>query len=360
MPGLALRDLGLIALLVLVLYLLARRQPRASQPDPALTLMQQQMDAFRQQIGEGLTQLTGQVNQQLASITQQLHTTTGQIGNRLDQSATAVGEVQRGLGELSKATAQIMEVGRDISQLQDILRAPKLRGGLGELMLGDLLAQILPAPHFTLQHTFRGGETVDAVIRLSNRLVPVDAKFPLENFRRTLGNSTEEEKRTARRKFLADVKKHIDTIASKYILPDEGTFDFALMYIPAENVYYEVIIKDEELGGEASLLSYAFRHKVMPVSPNSFYAYLNTILLGLRGMEISEKAQVILGHLSRLQVELEKFQREFEKVGSHLTDARNRYEDAAKRLVRFGDKLGGLEEQSSASGGGSGEQLPLV
>jgi len=331
---------------------------RGKGTDPAILLMQQEIDNLRKGLTDNLTnnlafinqqlsQVTSSVNNQLTSITQQLQNATGQIGNRLDNAARVVGEVRQNLGELSRATQQVFEVGKDIASLQEILRAPKLRGGLGELFLGDLLAQILPQANYTLQYTFKNGTRVDAVIRLNHGLVPVDAKFPLENFKRIMESLSEEDRGINKRRFITDVKKHIDTIASQYILPDEGTFNFALMYIPAEGVYYELIIKDESSGEEKGIATHAFHKRVVPVSPNSFYAYLQTILLGLRGMEISKQAQGILSHLERLQGEFERFTSEFDILGTHLTNARTRYEEAQKRLVRFGDKLSALGEATT-------------
>jgi DNA recombination protein RmuC len=282
------------------------------------------------------------VNAQLGQVTQQLQKSTGDLNARLDNAARVVQEVSKGLGSLSEATQKVFLVGKDIASLQEILRAPKLRGGLGELFLGDLLAQIFPPAHYTLQHRFKSGEAVDAAIRIGQNLVPVDAKFPLENFRRIVETASEEEQRAAKRKFIADVKKHVDAIAGKYILPDEGTFDFALMYIPAENVYYELIIKDEAMDTDKGLLNYAFAKRVIPVSPNSFYAYLQTILLGLKGMHIGERAQEILQDLARLSGDFRKFQDEFELVGKHLTNTKTRYDEADKRLAKFGDKLQSL------------------
>jgi DNA recombination protein RmuC len=260
---------------------------------------------------------------------------------------------------LSEATRKVFDVGKDIASLQEILRSPKLRGGLGELFLGDLLGQILPPAHFSLQHRFRSGEAVDAVIRLGQNLVPVDAKFPLENFRRVIETASEDERRTARRKFIGDVKKHIDAIAGKYILPDEGTFDFALMYIPAENVYYELIIKDEAVDTDKGLLNYSFARRVIPVSPNSFYAYLQTILLGLKGMHIEERAQEILSGLARLSIDFRKFREEFDTVGKHITNTKARYDDADKRLEKLGDKLQSLSGAEPGSGIEETGKLPL-
>lgn len=339
--------LGAGAALMVVLWL---RSSKSRQTEGPLLLMQQQVEALRSQLSESLGQshllmqqqlgqVTQQVQSQMTAMSQQLQSTTGQIGNRLDNAARAVGEVRQNLGELSRATQQVLDVGKDIAGLQEILRAPKLRGSLGELFLAELLAQILPPSHFTLQHRFRSGEAVDAVIRLGSGLVPVDSKFPLENFRRIVSSGNEEERRLYRKQFTVDVRKHIDRIAAKYILPDEGTFPFALIYIPAENVYYETIIKDEAFGDDKSLSAYALSKKVIPVSPNSFYAYLQAIVLGLQGLRIEKSAQEIIARLSRLAGDFERFRKEFEIVGNHLNNARSKYEEASRRLDRFGEKL---------------------
>lgn len=239
------------------------------------------------------------------------------------------------LGKLSKATDQMMEVGKSISGLEDLLKPPKLRGGMGELLLGELLAQILPG-NYELQHSFSTGAIVDAVITLGDSYVPVDSKFPLESFRRIFEADDEDSAKKERKGFIKAVKKHIDDIASKYILPDEGTFDFALMYIPAENVYYETILKDED---DKGLFPYAMEKKVIPVSPNSFYAYLQVIIRGLKGMRIEERALEIMNYLGRLQGDQEKFRNDFDILGKHLENARNKYTEADKRLGRFEDKL---------------------
>jgi DNA recombination protein RmuC len=247
------------------------------------------------------------------------------------------------LGKLEEANKRVFEVGKDIASLQELLRAPKLRGSIGEFLLGDLLGQILPPAHFDLQHKFKSGERVDAVIRLGDRLVPVDAKFPLENFRRLVESSDDEERASHRKRFAGDVKKHVDAIAVKYILPDEGTFDFALMYIPAENVYYETIIKDERFGEENSISAYAMSRNVIPVSPNSFYAYLQAIVLGLKGLRIEERTQEILAMLEHLAKDFRRFETDFGKIGTHLTHAKSSYEAADRRLERFGGRLGQIE-----------------
>ena len=318
--------------------------------DQSLLLIQQQinqlqgqftqvLDNSTQLIHQQMGQLVSNVNERLKESSEVLQKSQQSLGERLDNAARVVGNVQKSLGSLEEANRKIYEVGKDIASLQEILRAPKLRGGLGEFFLGDLLGQILPSAHFTTQFSFRSGEKVDAVIKLGGSLVPVDSKFPLENFKRMLEGVTEDDKNKARRQFVADVKKHIDAIATKYILPDEGTYDFALMYIPAENVYYETIIKDDAAGVDRNISQYALSKKVIPVSPNSFYAYLQAIVLGLKGMKIEERAKEIIQYLGRLEGDFSRFKEEFNLVGKHLGHAQSSFQSADKRLDQFGQKL---------------------
>jgi DNA recombination protein RmuC len=338
--------------LILTAWLLQSRLQKLlqeRQPEAPWLLMQQQIDQLRVQFGQVLDnntqliqqqlgQMLGHVNERLKENAEVLQVTQQNLGERLDNAARVVGHVQKSLGGLEEANRKIYEVGKDIASLQEILGAPKLRGGLGEYFLEDLLGQILPPRHFTVQHGFKSGEKVDAVIRLGNSLVPVDAKFPLENFKRLMQATADDEKARIKKQFTADVKKHIDGIAGKYILPDEGTYDFALMYIPAENVYYETIIKDEALG-ERNLSQYALGKRVIPVSPNSFYAYLQAIVLGLKGMKIDDRAREVLQYLARLQGDFARFREEFDLVGKHLGHAHSSYQASDKRLEQFGQKL---------------------
>jgi DNA recombination protein RmuC len=302
----------------------------AQADNQALSLMQQQIG-----------QLTQQFGQQLQSMSFQFQKTTGDIGQSL-------GDVQSHLGKVEVVTKEVLEKARNISSLEDLLRAPKFRGGLGEFFLGDLLGQILPPAYYLLQHRFKSGEKVDAAIKLGNNLVPVDAKFPLENFKKYVQEEAAKEKEALRKKFVADVNKHVDDIASKYILPDEGTYNFALMYIPAENIYYETIIKDEAFGEEKSIFSYALQRRVIPVSPNSFYAYLQVIVLGLKGMQIEKSAQAIFQTLAQLRGDLSRFRNDFQTMGTHLANAKTRFDEAEKRLEKFTDRLDLMTEEKPA------------
>jgi len=258
------------------------------------------------------------------------------VGERIAETTKVFGEVKESLGKLTQRTEQIQEVGKNISSLQEILRAPKLRGGFGELLLERLLTDILPHENYSLQHEFRDGGIVDAVIRIGGNLVPIDSKFPLEDFERILAAESEEEQATFRKQFTRTIKRHIDAV-TKYILPDENTFDFALMYIPAENVYYETILRG--YAEEREIYSYSLQKRVIPVSPNSLYAYLQVIILGLKGLHIEKTARDILGHLGRLQGDLYDFQEDYATLGGHIRHAATKYDDAARKLTRLGDKL---------------------
>lgn len=354
---LALLFLSVFGFMMLGWFFLGRLKAllRESADAPSLLLMQQQIDQLRLQFSQNLDnsthsiqqqlgQLLGQVQQRLKENAETLSQTQQHLGERLDNATRVVGSVQRSLGGLEEANRKIYEVGKNISSLQEILRAPKLRGGLGEFFLEDLLGQILPQQHFFMQYGFRSGEKVDAVVKLGDSLVPVDAKFPLENFNRIRDAVGGEERSRARRQFGIDVKKHIDAIASKYILPDEGTYDFALMYIPAENVYYETIIKDD-LPEDRSLSHYALSKHVIPVSPNSFYAYLQAIVLGLRGMKIEDRAKEIVVYLSRLQGDFIKFRDEFSLLGKHLGHAQASFQNADRKLEQFGQRLSAADSE---------------
>lgn len=300
---------------------------------------QREMGTLKSAMDSHVLDLSKQMNDQLEKNTHFLSQT--HQGYR-----EAVGQVQHRLGELQQATQAMLTIGKDMASLQDILRAPKLRGGLGEFFLAELLRQILPAEHFSLQYIFRNGAKVDAVIILGQGLIAVDAKFPLENFKRILeAGGDEDAARVVKKGFHQDVKRHIDAIASKYILPEEGTFEFALMYIPAENVYYETIIKDE-LQPE-SLGEYALRKKVIPVSPNSFYAYLQAIVRGLKGLRIERHAQLILESLGQMQTDFNKCFEEFEKIGGHLSNAHTAYEKAFRRFTRLQDQFLNIESQQA-------------
>lgn len=301
--------------------------------------------------------LQNQVNALNTQVAQALDNTRKSMDERLDNAARVIQGVSKQLGQLDESSRRIFDIGKDMASLQEVLRSPKLRGNISELFLEDLLAQILPPDHYRMQHGFRGGETVDAAIVLKAGLVPVDAKFPLENFRLVVAATDDESRKAARKTFLRDVKIHVDAIAQKYIRPDEGTFDFALMYIPAENVYYETIIKDTDGTADFSLFNYALSKRVIPVSPNSFYAYLQTILLGLKGMKVEESARDMLNALAALRKDFERFEEPFKLIGKHLENSLKQFAETDKRL---GKLTGRMELIDGATKGLNAPTVPPV
>lgn len=336
MATMAILILGLGFITVVIIFLFLNKQAK----DALHRESERRIDTLRREWSDTLAKNTQLILNQLNENSRVLQNVNSSMGERLDNAARVVGEVKRSLGSLDERTQQIYAVGKDIASLQEILRVPKMRGGLGELFLENLLEQIMPHKEFyELQHSFKSGERVDAVIKIGNRLVCVDAKFPLESFKRFIEADSEEDKRRAKREFINSVKDHIDSIADKYILPDECTYDFALMYIPAENVYYESIIKDDDFGEEKSIFTHAISKKVIPVSPNSFYAYLQVIILGIKGLKIEEKTQEVIKTLATLKGFLERFIQDFEVIGTHIDNIRSSYERAEKRLGKFENKL---------------------
>ncbi|MBI2453252.1 DNA recombination protein RmuC [Candidatus Peregrinibacteria bacterium] len=341
-----------IILIILILLLIAivvwntinSRQPKdlGVRLDHVSRSVTENLNEVTKNLLSQLNEVTKQVNERLKENTQMTDRTHRSIGERLDNAAKVVNSVTSRLAKMEEANQRIYEVGKDIASLQEILRAPKLRGILGELFLGDLLTQILPREHFDLQYSFKNGTIVDAVIHFPNKLlVPVDAKFPLENFKKIMGEKDETSQKKAKKAFQSDVKKHIESIASKYIIQEEGTFDFALMYIPAENVYYETAVKQDD---ESELCQYAISKKVIPVSPNTFYIYLQAILMGFKGLQIEKNTKEILHYLNNLKTAFDKFEGEFELLGTHLNRAKNTYDSSEKRLINLNDKLEKIEK----------------
>lgn len=275
----------------------------------------------------------------MKSVSDSLTNSQGHIHNQLKNSNEVIGEIQQKLGSLETTTKNIQDISKDISSLQEILSAPKLRGNLGEYLLEELLRDILPPQHYAMQYRFKNGTTVDAIIRLQGGIVPIDSKFPLESFQRLIKAETNEEKKSYKKEFISSVKKRIDEIASRYIIPSENTFDFAMMYIPAENVFYETIINDGLTNKDYEIFNYAIQRHIIPVSPQSFYAYLMAIAYGLKGFRIEQEAKHIIGELSRVQDSFARFLKDFSLLGSHIGNAESKYADLNQRASKMKNQL---------------------
>src|SRR3989304_4668912 len=251
------------------------------------------------------------------------------FNERLDAAAKVIGDVQKNIGEMS-------EIGRGMKELQDFLKNPKLRGNIGEQVLNELLKQYLPKESFNLQYIFRSGEKVDAAIKTSAGIIPIDSKFPMENFRKMMSTGSEPASAKsfgeARKDFESDVKKHIDDISKKYILTEEGTIDYALMYIPSEAIYYEVV-------NNGALFDYAGEKRVLPVSPTTFYAYMKAILMSFEGQKIESQAKEILSVLRAVQSDYGKVDENLKTLGKHITNANNMMGNVISDFERLGGKI---------------------
>ena len=227
------------------------------------------------------------IDDQNKQIVATLQSSTRTINERLDNAAKFIASVSKNIGEMS-------EIGRGMKQLQDFLQSPKLRGNIGEQILKELLSQVLPKQTYELQHRFKSGAIVDAVIITAHGLISIDSKFPMENFRKMTDERDETTKKKISKEFENNVKTHIDAISEKYIVTDEETIDYALMYIPSESVYYEIV-------NRSALYDYATGNRVIPVSPMTFYAFLQSILISFEGQKIESQAKQVLQALRAIQ-----------------------------------------------------------
>src|ERR671930_302128 len=291
-----------------------------------MRLLRAEFSAQRKETREELAARSSEISRRLEGLDGRLLSTQQSTG----QTATQI--VDR-LGELGRTSAQMLQRANDLARLEQALRPPKARGGVGELLLANVLRDSLPADAHGIQHTFRSGERVDAVVR-ADKLVPIDAKFPLDNFERLVNAGDDAERELNERAFARDVKIHVDAIASKYVRPADGTFDFALMYLPSEAIYYELVC-----GKTGGLYAYALGKRVFPVSPSTFHAYLAIIVLGLRGLQIERHAQDVMAYCAQLAKDFGRFRADFDVVGKHIGNAASKYSEADRRLERLETRL---------------------
>ncbi len=277
--------------------------------------------------------LGNRVEKNSYQVDQKLSQNMAMFNDRLDNASKVMGDVHKSIGEFS-------EIGRSMKQLQEFLQSPKLRGNIGEQILKELLAQSLPADFYSLQYAFSSGEKVDAVVKTTQGLIPIDSKFPIENFRKLVEAQDDASRAGFKKDFERDVKKHIIDIARKYILVSEGTIDYALMYIPSEAVYYEII-------NNADLYDYAYSRRVLLVSPMSFYAYLKAILVSFEGQRIQKQAKEILSILQSMKKDYEKTDEALSVLTKHVTNAYNQAGNVSKTFGVLGQKIHSTSALSS-------------
>lgn len=247
------------------------------------------------------------------------------LHTRLDHIGTLVSDVSRHAGAMS-------EVGKSMKDLQEFLKSPKIRGNIGEHILKELLTQTLPKESFLLQHTFKSGEKVDAAIKTSAGIIPIDSKFPMENFRKLTSVESDIDREIARKGFNRDIKLHIDAISRKYIVPDEGTIDYALMYVPSESVYYEVV-------NDPTLFEYSSEKRVLPVSPSTFYAYLKSILISFEGQKIESTVKEVIAAIKALEKDYKRVDEDLSLLQKHMTNASRALTSVTDGVRAIGGKI---------------------
>ena len=278
-----------------------------------------------EEIVEWLKSNQDNLSQSNKNVTETLQRNTRDINERLDRAASVIGSLQKEAGQFS-------EISRSMRDLQEYLKSPKLRGNIGEEVLKDLLEQTFPKHAVSFQHQFKSGNKVDAALKTDAGLLPIDSKFPMENFQKMIKGETKDERARAKREFARDVKRHIDAISKKYILPEEGTVDFAIMYVPSESVYYEIVNISE-------VISYAREQRVYPVSPTTLYAHLRIILMSFEGKRIEQQARQVLSSIRAVQKDYDKMGGIVDLLGKHLNNAYNTMSSLASSFTQLGQKI---------------------
>jgi len=275
---------------------------------------------------EWLKTMQSTINSSSTHMVKTLQENSRQLNERLDRAATVIRDVGKEVGQMS-------EIGRSMKDLQDFLKSPKLRGNIGEQVLKDLISQMFPKNSFYIQYQFKSGERVDAAIQTDAGILPIDSKFPMENFQRMMKHQLKDDNYSALQKeFLKDIKKHIVSIAKKYILPEEGTMDFALMYVPSESVYYELVNMSE-------IMDFAKQSRVYVVSPTTLYAHLQTILLSFEGKKIESRSRDLFKMLRALQVDYNKVEENMVVLGKHINNASSQFANVNMGLTQIGQKI---------------------
>jgi DNA recombination protein RmuC len=332
---------GVAAIVIVALIVWRASRRSEAQLSAVRQEMQGSLAAQGQAAAAQMNHLMQTVTQQLGQVRQELQTgvaSTGQlatdaqreVARRLQSSTDALLQMSQKIGEVHQTSQDLSKAAQT---LQSVLGGAKTRGTLGEVTLERLLEDALPQNAYTVQYRFPStGAVVDAIVRSGERILSIDSKFPLDAYRRLADEGDD-----ARRDFSQAVRKHADSIAEKYILPAEHTFDYALMFVPSEGVYYELLMTEDSKHGK--LDEYCRGKRVFPVSPNTFYACLSAVAISLQGQKIEENARHLLANMAGLSKQFDSFAEVYEKLGTHLRHAQQSYEEADSRLNRARNSL---------------------
>jgi DNA recombination protein RmuC len=343
----------LAAVAALVGLALVLRRPADTGGAALQEALSAQLNAAQQGTQGQVELLASSVAELRRDLGRSLGATEQQLATQAGTTHRTLSELSRQLGGLSEQSQRIGDLAKDIGSLQDLLRAPKARGGFGELLLERLLQDALPATAYEVQYTYKDGSRVDAIVRYAGRIVPIDAKFPNETWNALAKAADETERRTKKRAFLQQVRRHIDAVG-RYVSPADGTIDFAVMYIPSESIYYDLVLREEE--GEPDLRAYCAERKVIPASPNTLLAYLQVVSLGVRGLAMQERTRELQQGVAAVRREFERFVELHDQLGRHLENATKKFDETDRALSRASSAIETLAQAPIAAGG---EQVAL-
>ncbi len=298
------------------------------------------VQSLRQDISDSSHKNKIEIQQKLDSLTGFLvksqRDTASTIQNQFRQSASIIKEVTERLSKIDETNKQVLDFSKQMQSLENILKNPKQRGILGEYFLEALLANVLQPGQYSMQYRFKNGEIVDAVVFYRDRIIPIDAKFSLEKYNRLMEETDQQARQVIERDLKNDIKNRIDE-TSKYVRPGENTTDFAFMFIPAEGVYYNLLVYNVGTVSASTqdLVEYAFGKHVIIVSPTSFFAYLETVLQGLRQQKVEENIRVIINRVKDLSRHLDNYEEFVQRLGKNLSTTVNSYNSASKEFGKI-------------------------
>ena len=333
--------LVLIAIIIAMFFVIQKKLDSGKNDDQSFIMMQQQLNQIVQTMDTKLSEVHKSNQDQFGKTTGVMNSVTNQAQQMLadihNQSQKAISSVTEKLTKLDETNKQVMGFAEQLQSLEDVLKNPKHRGILGEYQLEMVLKNVLPPSSYKMQYKFNDGDIVDAAVFVKDKVIPIDSKFSLENYNRIVQEKDPGVREKLEKEFKLDLKKRIDE-TSKYIKPKEGTMDFAFMFIPAEGIYYDLLIN--QVGAikvnTRDLIEYAFREKkVMIVSPTSFHAYLQTVLQGLRALQIEESAKEIRKNVEMLQKHIMSYDDYMQKLGGHLGTSIGAYNNAYKEFKKI-------------------------
>ena len=328
--GLLILNLIVLAALLALIYRLLMHQRHVDLPSKIDASLKEQFLNFQ-------TDLTNQLNGTRQEV--------GRSKDLIAEHALKTIETIKNMGSTIHKIVQQQEDAHKLGQsLKDLLQAPKLRGNYGEAILEEMLERVLPQGIWERQYMIDNREQVDVVVRFKDIVVPIDAKFPRDDYQRYYSAANDQEKSKCWKEYETAVKRQIKSISEKYVKPEKGTSDFALMFIPSEAIYYETIAEKNHLGDQSKLYEYAQQNRVIPVSPNTFYAFLQVIIIGIRNIDIIKNAKKLQEGLVSMQKSFDFFHKKYTEIGKCINNANEAFRKGDDHVNRYKERLDAVIE----------------